>query len=255
MVVKKYFQSFQDFVVFLGAVFIALPEVLHRRQRRWKDFYYYFDLCGCQSLGISTLICLLMGLILGIQSVIQMKKLGAEIYMIDLIGFVVLKELGPLMVAMVATGRAASAFAAEIGTMKVNEEVSALRTLGINPEGFLVLPKLFAMLVVIPMLTVFGNAAGLLGGMLIGVTFAKIPAAAYWSRSLVVIDCPTILFGLLKSVIFSILITVAGCYCGFTGDSDAQGVGRSATKAVVLSILFVIIGDAILTLLFSFIGY
>ena len=135
---------------------MALPELFRRRTRRWREFFYYFDLCGCQSLLIVLLICFLMGVVLGIQGELQMSKVGTEIFMVDLIGFSVLKELGPLMVAIIATGRAGSAFAAEIGTMKVNEELSALQTLGINPEGYLVIPKLCAMILTMPLLTFIG---------------------------------------------------------------------------------------------------
>ena len=178
-----------------------------------------------------------------------------DIFIVDLVGFAVLKEFGPLMVAVIATGRAGSAFAAEIGTMKVNEEIHALKTLGVSPESFLVLPKLAAMLIAMPLLTVFGDAAGLLGGMTVGVTFMDIPAAAYIERTFNVLDEVTFILGVLKCAVFSILITLAGCYCGFQASGDAQGVGRGATKAVVVSVFLVIIADALMTLLYSFIGY
>ena len=133
--VRKLFGPAIEFLEFLGGVMLALPEFYRGRKRRWREFFYYFDICGWQSLLIVVLICFLMGVVLGIQGAIQMRKVGTEIFMVDLIGFSVLKELGPLMVAIIATGRAGSAFAAEIGTMKVNEELSALRTMGIDPAG------------------------------------------------------------------------------------------------------------------------
>lgn len=244
-----------DMLVFLGAVVVALPELFHRRTRRWREFFYYFDLCGCQSLLIVLLICYLMGVVLGIQGAIQMSKVGTEIFMVDLIGFSVLKELGPLMVAIIATGRAGSAFAAEIGTMKVNEELSALKTLGISPEGYLVLPKLCAMILALPLLSVCGDAAGVLGGMTVGVSYSGIPVAAYWTRTIDVLDIATMLVGLSKSLVYAVLITLAGCYCGFSGSGDAQGVGRSATRAVVMSIFLVVISDAVMTVLFSLAGW
>lgn len=234
---------------------MALPELFRRRTRRWREFFYYFDLCGCQSLLIVLLICFLMGVVLGIQGALQMSKVGTEIFMVDLIGFSVLKELGPLMVAIIATGRAGSAFAAEIGTMKVNEELSALQTLGINPEGYLVIPKLCAMILTMPLLTVCGDAAGIFGGMCVGVTAAGIPAAAYWARTIDVLDEAALLVGLLKSMVYALLITLSGCYYGFASSGDAQGVGRAATQAVVASIFLVVISDAVMTLLFSFVGW
>ena len=234
---------------------LALPELFHRRNRRWREFFYYFDLCGCQSLLIVLLICFLMGVVLGIQGALQLSKFGTEIYMADLIGFSVLKELGPLMVAIIATGRAGSAFAAEIGTMKVNEELSALQTLGINPEAYLVIPKLCAMVLAMPLLTVCGDAAGIVGGMSVGVSSCGIPVEAYWSRTADVLDLASLMSGLLKSAVFAILITMSGCYYGFASSGDAQGVGRAATQAVVASIFLAVVSDAVMTLLFSFVGW
>ena len=241
--------------IFVGAVAVALPEVFRQKTLRLKDLTYYLDLCGSKSLPVVLLISLLMGTVLGIQGALQLRKVGTDIFIVDLVGFAVLKEFGPLMVAIIATGRAGSAFAAEIGTMKVNEEVFALKTLGISPESFLVLPKLLAMLIAMPLLTVFADAAGLLGGSIIGVFYMGIPLNAYWDRTFAILDEITFLLGVLKSSFFSVLITLAGCYCGFQAESDAQGVGRGATRAVVLSLFLVIVADAILTLLYSLTGY
>lgn len=245
----------RDALEFIGAVAASFSTLRHKRERRWRLFKYYFDQCGSSSVSIVLLICLLMGMVMGLQGVIQLRKVGTEIYMVDLIAFSVLKELGPLMVGLIATGRAGSAFAAEIGTMKVNEEISALRTMGINAEAYLVLPKLFAMLFSMPLLTIFGDAAGILGGMAVGVTMADIPFVTYWTRTVGILDITTLMLGLLKSAVFGVLITLAGCYCGFSGSGDAQGVGRSATKAVVLSIFLLVVCDAVMTMLYSFIGY
>src|SRR5574344_2152592 len=162
-------------VVFIGRVTAAFPSLFRRRGLRRRETAYYLDLCGAKSLPIVLLICYLMGLVLGFQAAIQMRKVGTEIFVVDLVGFSILKEFGPLMVAFIATGRAGSAFAAEIGTMQVDEEVSALATLGIRPESYLVLPKLIAMLIALPVLTVFGDMAGLLGGMTVGVGVLDIP--------------------------------------------------------------------------------
>ena len=242
-------------IIFIGRVSSAIPLLFQRNGLRKKEFLYYLDLCGVRSLPIVLAICFLMGAVLAINGQIQLSKVGTEIYVVDAVGFSVLKVLGPLMVAIMATGRAGSAFAAEIGTMKVDEEISALATLGIRPEAYLVLPKLLAMLVALPVLTVFGDLAGLLGGMAIGVTSMGITPAAYWSRSVEVLDSITFLLGAAKSFVFAVLITLAGCYCGFNASSDALGVGRAATSAVVVSIFLVVIAEAVLTILYSFIGY
>ncbi|MBQ7694958.1 MAG: ABC transporter permease [Lentisphaeria bacterium] len=242
-------------VIFLGAVVSVLPRIFKKRGLRKKDLVYYLDLCGTRSLGVVLLISALMGMVLALQGALQLRKVGTDIFVVDLVGFAVLKEFGPLMVAIIATGRAGSAFAAEIGTMKVNEEIYALKTLGVAPESFLVTPKLLAMLIAMPILTVFSDAAGIFGGLAVGVTFMNIPVTAYVERTFNVLDEITFLLGVLKCSVFSVLITLAGCYCGFQAEGDAQGVGRGATKAVVLSIFLVIIADAVLTLLYSFIGY
>ena len=242
-------------VIFLGAVVSVLPRIFKKRGLRKKDLVYYLDLCGTRSLGVVLLISALMGMVLALQGALQLRKVGTDIFVVDLVGFAVLKEFGPLMVAIIATGRAGSAFAAEIGTMKVNEEIYALKTLGVAPESFLVTPKLLAMLIAMPLLTVFSDAAGIFGGLAVGVTFMQIPLTAYVERTFNVLDEITFLLGVLKCSVFSVLITLAGCYCGFQAEGDAQGVGRGATKAVVLSIFLVIIADAVMTLLYSFIGY
>ena len=238
-------------LIFLGEVGSASPQFFRRK----REILYYLELCGVKSLPVVIMISLLMGAIIALQGALQMRKVGTEIFVIDLVGFAVLKEFGPLMVAMISTGRAGSAFAAEIGTMKVNEEISALETMGVNPFGYLVHPKLIAMLISMPLLTVFGDFFGILGGMMVGTSALDIPAAAYWGRSIAVLDGVNLLLGIIKSTVFGVLITLAGCCCGFSSSGDAQGVGRGATQAVVASIFLVVVADAVLTLLDSFIGY
>ena len=240
---------------YIGAVASSLPTVIKKKGIRRRDFFYYLDLCGACSLPIVLLICYLMGLVLGLQAALQLRKVGTEIFIADLVGFSVLKEFGPLMVAMIATGRASSAFAAEIGTMQVNEEVSALKTMGINPIAYLVFPKLLALFIAMPLLTIFGDVAGLLGGLTVSYLYLDIPISVYCSRTIAVLDNTTLFLGIVKAAIFSILITLSGCFCGFNSAKDAQGVGRGATQAVVAAIFLIIIADALLTLLYSCFGY
>jgi len=233
----------------------AVESCRHPARIRWREFFYYLDLCGVRSLTIVLTITFLMGAILGFQSYIQMVKFGTELYIADLVGFSILKELGPLMVAMIATGRAGSAFAAEIGTMIVNSEVDALRTMGISPARFLVIPKLLAMLIAMPLLTIFGDVAGLLGGGFAAVTLAGLPVATYFTRTCQVLSPDTFVMGCLKSFAFAVIISYVGCLRGMQSSSDAQGVGRAATSAVVTSIFAVVIADAVITMMYSFIGY
>ena len=248
--------DFIFFVCFLGQLLVALKEIVrHPRKLRGKDMLYYMDLCGSQALPIVLCICYLMGVILGFQFALQAQKVGAEIYVADGVGFSILKELGPFMVAIISTGRAGSAFAAEIGTMKVNEEISALQTMGFNPVGFLVAPKLLAMLFVLPLLIVFGDLAGLLGGFTVGVVMMDLTAVSYIDRTFEVLIPSTMVMGVLKGLVFAVIISLVGCMRGFQSTSDAQGVGRATTSAVVTSIFLVVVADAILTRLYTMWGY
>lgn len=249
-------KRFHRMVEFLGALCREVVcDLRNWRRFRWRDMLYYLALCGQKSVSIVLLICFLMGMVLALQAALQMRKFGTELFVADLVGFSILKELGPLMVAMIATGRAGSAFAAEIGTMKVNEEIAALTTMGVSPVRFLVVPKLFAMLIALPLLTVFGDAAGLLGGLFIGSSWLDLPVQAYWSRTMDVLSPMNLVLGLVKSCVFAVLVTFAGCWRGFESEPDAQGVGRSATDAVVMSILLIVVGDMLLTMFFAMFGY
>ncbi len=248
--------GYQGLIEFLGEVargMALLPFMLHRF--RWRDFAYYLDLCGWRTLPIVFGICYLMGLVLAFQGGLYMRDYGLELFIVDSTGFSILKELGPLMVAMICTGRAGSAFAAEIGTMKVDEEISALETMGIRPSWFLVLPKLLALMVAMPILTMFGDIIGILGGLTVGVTWLGIPLQAYWARTCDVLTIAALTQGLVKSVVFAVLIALIGCRLGFRADANAQGVGRAATGAVVAAIFAVVIADALMTIVFSIWGY
>lgn len=245
-------KHFMSFVGFTGEFAAALWDAIRRPFKiRWRETFYYMDMCGADALPIVSMICFLMGLILAFQGAVQLSKVGTDIYLADAVGLSIVKELGPLMVAMISTGRAGSAFAAEIGTMKVGEEVNAMTTFGFIPSRFLFVPKFIAMIIAMPMLTVFGDFVGVLGGMVVGYFKLGIPIVAYANRTMLVIRPGHLGESLTKSVVFAIIITVVGCIRGFESDNDAQGVGRSATTAVVTSIFVIIIADAFLTYLFS----
>ncbi|QSH40074.1 ABC transporter permease [Lentisphaerota bacterium ZTH] len=253
---QKICKDMRDLTLLVGDITRTSWYVIkHPSKLRWRDVGYYMDLCGSQALPIVIMICFLMGLILAFQAAVQARKFGGEIFVADAVGFSILKELGPLMVAMIATGRAGSAFAAEIGTMKVNEEISALETMGFSPTRFLVIPKLVAMLIAMPVLTVFGDVSGLFGGFIVGITMLGLPGMAYYTRTIAVLHPSTMALGLIKSIVFGILIAIVGCLRGFQSESDAQGVGRSTTSSVVTSIFMIVIADSVLTMLYTFLGY
>ena len=250
------FASWHDMVAFWGEIACSLALVVRNPKKlRWKNFFYYMDMCGASALGIVLLICFLMGITIAFQAAIQMRKFGTEIFVADLTGFSMLKEFGPLMVALIATGRAGSSFAAEIGSMKAEEEISALTTMGISPVRYLVVPKLLAMVIAMPALIVFGDIAGLAGGLAVGVGFLELTAETYISRTAEVLTPLTFLLGVLKGVFFGAMIALVGCWEGFRSSPDSQGVGRAATRAVVRSILLLIIIDTVITIIYSFWGY
>jgi phospholipid/cholesterol/gamma-HCH transport system permease protein len=180
-----------------------------------------------------------------------MRKLGGDVFMPDLVAMAICMELGPLMVAMICTGRAGSAFAAEIGTMKVSEEVDALVTMGLEPTRFLIIPKVLALVVAMPLLTIIGDVMGILGGMTVGQLVLNMSPTAYLSRTVQALSFDAVFEGLLKSVVFAVLIAGVGCMRGLQAKNSAQSVGRSTTSAVVSGIFLVIIADTLLTIIFS----
>ena len=237
---------------FIGDTISSLwNALLQPKKVRWREVFYYMDSCGREALGIVSVICMMIGLILAFQAGVQMHPLGMDIYIADMVGFAVLKELGPLMVAIICTGRAGSSFAAELGTMKVNEEIDAMTTMGFSAGRFLVVPKILALVVVMPLLTMVGNIFGLLGGMLVAHMNFGVSFSVYYNRTVQVLGPIHLCEGLVKSVIFAFLVAAVGCLRGLQSSADAQGVGRSATSAVVSGIFLVILSDVFLTMIFS----
>jgi phospholipid/cholesterol/gamma-HCH transport system permease protein len=220
---------------------------------RWRDVLLYMARAGSDALPIVALINFLMGVILAFQGVSLLGKLGFESYTPDAVAVSVLLELGPLMTAVIVAGRSGSAFAAEIGTMKVNEEVDALVTMGLDRTRFLVVPKVLALLAVMPLLVVFAGACGLIGGAAIGVTTLDFTLAQYLARSFVNVDLWGATQGLIKGEAYAVCIAAVGCYRGLRTEQGAQGVGLSATSAVVSSIFLIIVSDAVLTVLFHYV--
>lgn len=208
---------------------------------------------GVRALPILSLITFFIGLILALQSAYELRRLGAISFVANAVAISVTRELGPLITAIVVIGRSGSAFAAEIGTMKVSEEIDALETMAIHPVDFLVTPKFLAMIVMLPCLTIWANFMGILGGALFGVAQADFTWMRYIQASLDALFLRDIVTGLIKSVMFGITITAVGCYEGLSTGAGAEQVGRSTTRAVVVSIFLVILVDLVFTILFFFI--
>src|ERR1700729_3428705 len=209
---------------------------------------------GVRALPILSLITFFIGLILASQSAYELSKLGAMSLVAKAVALSMSRELGPLITAIVVIGRSGSAFAAEIGTMKVTEEIDALETMAISPISFLVAPKFMAMIVMLPCLTIWANTMGILGGALFGVAQADFTVARYVRASVDSLFLRDIITGLVKSVMFGMTITAVGCLEGLNTGAGAEQVGKSTTRAVVMSIFMVVLVDLGFTLLFFFLG-
>jgi phospholipid/cholesterol/gamma-HCH transport system permease protein len=209
---------------------------------------------GVRALPILSTITLFIGLILALQSAHELAKFGAMNLVPKAVALSMARELGPLITAIVVIGRSGSAFAAEIGTMKVTEEIDALETMAISPIDFLVTPKFLAMMLMLPCLTIFANTMGIFGGAIFGVLRADYSFARYIQASIESLSLWDVLSGLIKSVVFGITITAVGCQEGLSTGAGAEQVGRSTTKAVVTSIFLVVLVDLVFTGIFFFVG-
>ena len=209
---------------------------------------------GVRALPILSLITFFIGLILALQAAYELRRFGAMTYVASAVALSMTRELGPLITAVIVIGRSGSAFAAEIGTMRVSEEIDALETMAIDPVSFLVAPKFMAMILMLPCLTIWANFMGILGGSLFGVWQADFTFERYIYASLDALFLRDVTTGLIKSFMFGVTITAVGCLEGLNTGGGAEQVGRSTTKAVVVSIFLVILVDLIFTMLFFFLG-
>jgi phospholipid/cholesterol/gamma-HCH transport system permease protein len=209
---------------------------------------------GVDALPIVALIALLLGLVMAFNAAYQLRAFGANIFVANLVGIAMVRELGPLMSAIIVAGRSGSAIAAELGTMTVGEEIDALRTMGINELRFLVVPRVYAITMTQPALTMFANIVGILGGFLIGVLYLDLSARAYIDQTLSSLSLDDLLTGLSKSLVFAWIIALVGCHCGLRITGGAEGVGRATTASVVASIFAIIVADSVFTTLTTVLG-
>lgn len=251
-------QLWRDFhaqVAFVGELAEAIGRaVLRPRKIRWSDLWIAAERAGTDALPIVCLIAGLVGLVLAFQSAMAMRPYGAEVYVANLVTIAMLRELGPLMTAIILSGRSGGAFAAEIGTMKVNDEVAALTTMGLNPVPFLAVPRVLALVMTIPFLTLFANVVGVLGGAVMFLSL-DYPLSTYFNQALSSAEVRHLLSGLVKSVAFGITIAGVGCMRGLQAMRGPSAVGISTTSAVVTSILLIVIIDAVLGTIFYFLHF
>lgn len=243
-------------IAFIGETVYELYKALcHPKRIRKKETLYYMNLCGANAFPISVMICLLMGLILGYQSAVQMHKYGADSFLPALVGCSIVRELGPMMVAVIAAGRAGSAFAAEIATMKSSEEINAMVTMGFSPWRFLVIPKLLSMICMMPLITFFGDIFGIIGGMLVGTIELQMPLHAYYIQTVHWVAPRFFIESIVKSIVFAVIITGICCMRGFNAGQDSLGVGKATTSSVVTSIISIIVADTLMARVFNMIFY
>jgi len=251
----KMAHDFYTILTFVGEIIICLPHCFfHPRSLRWGDILLNMRRTGADALPIVGLLSLLIGLIMAFMSSLQLRQLGANIYVASLVGIAIVKELGPMMTAIIVAGRSGSAFAAEIGTMIVNEEVDALTTMGFHPIRFLAVPKIIATSIVVPLLTLYAMMFGIMGGLLVGMIGLDITLTTYLRESFRGVELWDVITSLIKALTFALLIASIGCHRGFQVTGGAEAVGEATTSAVVTSIFLIIAADAAFAVLFHYIG-
>jgi phospholipid/cholesterol/gamma-HCH transport system permease protein len=247
----KVWETVQSLFHFLGLTLLSLGRFVTGRARfRASDFWMTLQQAGAEALPIVSLISFLIGLILAFVGNVQLTHFGASLYVADLVGIAMVREMGVVMTGIIMSGRTGAAFAAHIGSMKANEEIDALRTFGFNPFDFLVLPRLLALVLMMPLLTVYANIMGILGGMLVG-AFVGISPQLYWNETLTAVDLTNSSLGVIKSVFFGTAIAISGCMMGMQAGNSSAAVGEATTRAVVASITAVVVLDSAFAAIFT----
>ena len=241
-------------LAFIGEVAIALVQLVRgKANTRMIDFKAFVYQAGPEAFAIIGLVSILVGMILGYLGAVQLAQFGAEVYVADLVVIGTLREMGALMTAIVMAGRTGAAYAAQLGTMQTNEEIDAITTMGISPIEFLVVPRMLALVAVMPLLTIYADILGIIGGGIVAGGMGISPLQ-YINEGQTVLSFSHIFVGLLKSVVFAILIAIAGCRSGINSGRSSAAVGQAATEAVVTAIVYLIIADAAINIIFQQIG-
>ncbi len=248
------YRDFLEVMAFVGELVAALAFCLaHPRSVRWDEVKFTMKRAGADGLPIVALISLLLGLIMAFMSSLQLKQFGANLYVANLVTIAMVRELGPIMTAIIVAGRSGSAFAAEIGTMVVNDEVNALVTMGFEPIRFLAVPKVLAAMLVVPILTIYADFFAILGGLIVGVTGLDLTAFTYIQQTKASIRVFDFATSLVKAVVFAMLIAGIGCQRGFQVRGGAEGVGQSTTSAVVSAIFLIIVADSAFAIMLHYV--
>ena len=250
-----YIQDTRDLLRFTGELVLSLGRVFRGRVK-WPGWVLpnYIQEAGAHALPIVSLISFLIGMIFAFVGVMQLEMFGAGIYTANLVGIAMVREMAPIMTAIIIAGRTGAAYAAEIGTMKVNEEIDALTTFGIDPMDLLVSPRVIALVLMLPLLTLYASLMGILGGMAVGLTMLDVSLPQYVTQTITSIDMSDLLGGLFKSLVYGSLVALAGCQQGMACGNSAMAVGLSTTKAVVMGIVLIIVSASVLTVIYINLG-
>ncbi len=250
-----FFQSAGDILAFIGEAFLSLIRlVIGKTHFRRSDLILIIQETGAQALPIVSLISLLIGLILAFIGAIQLKMFGAQIYVANLVGIAMVRVMGAVMTGIIMAGRTGAAFAAQLGTMQVNEEIDALTTLGVSPMDFLVLPRILALILMMPLLCLYADLMGIIGGLIVSVGMLDINLLEYYNQTKLAVRLSDLWIGLVQSVVFGVIVALAGCFRGMQCGRSAQAVGYATTSAVVTSIVNIIVATAIITVICNELG-
>ncbi len=242
-------------IAFVGEMALAaLPLIVNPFRGRWRMVLHELAEAGYKAMPIVGLLSFLLGVVIAYQGGVQLRLYGASIFIADLVGISMLRELAPMITAIIIAGRTGSAYTAQIGTMKVTEEVDAMRTMGIAPMDMLVLPKLLGLVIALPLLTVYADIMGVLGGMMMSSAMLGVSPLTFTDRLGVAVSITTVMIGVGKAPVFAMIVATVGCYQGFLVSGSAESVGRRTTISVVQSILLVIVVDAVFSIIFSKLG-
>jgi len=242
-------------VTFLGEVTLAtLAGIRGQARYRRADFWLILQSVGPQALAIVSLISFLVGVILAFVGSVQLARFGAQIYIADLVGLAMAREMGPIMAAIIMAGRTGAAFAAQIGTMQVNQEIDALKTLGISPVEFLVLPRVVALMLAMPLLTLYADLVGIVGGFAVTVGMFHVTPTQYYNETIAALTVTQFAIGVVKGSVFGALVALAGCLRGVQSGRSASAVGDAATSAVVSGIVAIIVTDGLFAVALNVLG-
>jgi len=250
-----YGTSVGEFMDFLGQMAITLLNLARGKARfRRIDFLEAIQECGANAVGIVTLISFLVGVILAFMGAVQLQQFGAAIYVADLVGIGMTREMGAMMTAIIMSGRTGAAFAAKLGTMKVTQEVDAFTTMGISPMEFLVLPRFLALLLMMPLLCLYADLVGILGGAFVGIVMLGLSPISYFRETFSTLTLVDLFGGVFKATVYGGLIALAGCLRGFKCGNSSSAVGDAATQAVVMSIVMVVVACGLFAVIFNVLG-